>query len=355
MKIETSAKVRFSTSKGNIDIELYAKEIPIACRAFLQNCVDKKYVGLLFDRLLPDLVEVSPKSQENQIRREFHSRVKFTGRGSVSLLNVEDSQLACPDGFFITLQPLSEFNNQYVIIGKVVGDLIYNVVKIQEAEKQQDGITPLYPVSITGVEILQPFFDDLKKVEEVTDTRKRKKAKTSVKLSYDDEEDGEVDGFVMKSAHELLMPGNVKTAGDTGAKSISKEDKKESEEDIDSQNNVKENPNEAIDDRSKNKADDNPQAEDVIKREDDTHNNDAKAAPIQSSNVSPSPFTMGSLNTGKAQSDPQQADGSESDEESDEEREPLRDPSIDPYHPILDMWQDTVDFRTLQNHSYKCR
>lgn len=202
MALQTSAKVRFLTGKGNIDIELYAKELPVACRAFLQNCLDDRFVGLQFGRLLPDLVELTPNSQITHVKREFHSRIGFTGRGDVALLNVSGMQMASPDGFFITMKPLAELNGNYVIVGHVVGDLIYNVVKIQEAEKKEGTTAPLYPVTVTGVEILRPYFKDLVGYEQII--KEPKRAKSAVKLSYDDDDEDDGLPFSMTCAPDLV-------------------------------------------------------------------------------------------------------------------------------------------------------
>lgn len=318
MEIETTAKVRFLTGKGNIDVELYAKELPLACKAFLQNCIDRKFVGLLFDRLLPDLVEVSPKTQENKIKREFHSRVKFTGRGCVALLNVDNTQLACPNGFFITMKPLPEFNNNYVIIGKVVGDLIFNVVKIQEAEKE--GEKPLHPVTITGVEVLQPYFEDLVKQAPAQESTKRKKPKvTSVKLSYDEDEEDQGETFVMKSAHELLQPVNQARKKDSKEKKS--ENRKESAELkpelLNSQlPTLTETKDEQKEERTVGDDEDD-------KKENVQHSDDKNSM--------------------------------EKSEGINRKTLPRRDPHRDSYDVILDVWEDKIDGAALKSHRYECR
>lgn len=349
MEIPTSAKVRFTTSKGSIDVELYAHELPASCRAFLQNCMDNKYVGLEFGKLESLHLEVTPKSLDTKIRREFHSRVKFSARGNIALLNIEESSMASPDGFFITLNPQPEFNNRYVVVGKVVGDLIYNVVKILEGETTEDGVTPKYPVRITGVEVLQPYFDDLTKTEKKVEVQepKRKKAKAAVKLSYDDDGD-EDDKFVMRSAHELLRTG--------------KSEKKSTEEDSAKKkdNEEESGPNVGEDEKEEEKEIEKGQnSEEVIKSDNgdeddkgDKHNQEENHG---EGNEITKPETTQDIkpdDTEHSQSD-KRHDSSE--ESSDEETEPKPDPSVDPYDPVIDVWKDKVDFSTLQNHRYVCR
>lgn len=206
MELPTTARVVFSTTKGNIEMELWAKETPIASRQFLQNCVDKKYIGLDF-KGLESIIQLLGLAESQQIRREFHSRLRFNKRGMVGLVNVEDSQMASTDAFFVTLLETPQFNNQYVLLGKVVGESIYNVIKILEADRKPDGETPLFPITITDVNVPERYFD-IEELEVAPAAKKRKKQKPAVKLSYDDEEDDV--GFVMKPAHELLADKKLK-------------------------------------------------------------------------------------------------------------------------------------------------
>lgn len=383
MEVETTAKVRLVTTKGNIDVELYAREIPGACRVFLENCLGDKYSGLNFDRLMADLVEVTPKSLVTQIRRESHLRVKFSARGNVGLLNIDGSHMACPDGFFLTTKPLPELNGHYVVIGKVVGDLIYNVVKIHDAEKQDDGVTPVYPVSITKVEVLQPFFDDLAAPKPVQETRKRKKPRTAVKLSYDDEDDGQDEKFVMKSAHELLGKKEKKLN-----ETSNEEDKqKENGESRDTKTGTEEPAPKQIEpaaDVEKVNAEPEPlQSEKVLERasgsepdlpqskkletsepqtgEPHRTSNELAALPVSGeeqvldkSQEQAEDENDENDKNDKNEEDEEGEEDEEEEEDEDDDEEPTRDPSIDPHNPILDMWKDTVDFHTLQHHHYRC-
>ena len=46
----TSGKVLLVTSLGEIDVELWAKETPKACRNFIQLCMEGYYDGTIFHR-----------------------------------------------------------------------------------------------------------------------------------------------------------------------------------------------------------------------------------------------------------------------------------------------------------------
>lgn len=44
------------TSVGDIDVELWSKEAPKACRNFVQLCMGGYYNGTIFHRLVPDFI-----------------------------------------------------------------------------------------------------------------------------------------------------------------------------------------------------------------------------------------------------------------------------------------------------------
>ena len=46
----TSGKVLLVTSLGEIDVELWARETPKACRNFIQLCMEGYYDGTVFHR-----------------------------------------------------------------------------------------------------------------------------------------------------------------------------------------------------------------------------------------------------------------------------------------------------------------
>jgi len=62
--------------------------------------------------------------------------------------------------FFITLDRTEELQNKHTIFGKVAGDTIFNVIKMGEAEIENDE-RPLYPTTIKSTEVLHNPFDDI--------------------------------------------------------------------------------------------------------------------------------------------------------------------------------------------------
>jgi peptidyl-prolyl cis-trans isomerase SDCCAG10 len=216
---QTSAKVRLKTTKGWLEIELWAKETPITSRIFLQNVLDGKFNGCEFDRIVPNFIvqlgnDPSNESREpdHQFEDEFSSRLKYNKRGLVGSVNL-NKRNSNTGKFFITLDEANELNNRNTIFGKVVGDGIFTLLKIADGELLKE--TPLYPVKILSGEVLLPYFEDLvreeqseiarvPKVNGKKKTEKKKKPKVKLYLDDGEEESGDVIDIKMKSVHDTI-------------------------------------------------------------------------------------------------------------------------------------------------------
>ena len=170
---QPTAKVLLQTTAGDILLELFAKQTPFASRNFLQLCLDGYYNGTIFHRLVPGFViqggdptgsgdggEAS--CDGGTFADEFHPRLKFNRRG---LLGMANSGRRDDNGsqFFLTLGKTAELDGQNTMFGRVVGDTIYNLVKMGEAEltETEGSERPLYPTTVTGAKILVNPFDDM--------------------------------------------------------------------------------------------------------------------------------------------------------------------------------------------------
>ena len=117
---------------------------------------------------------------------EYHSRLKFSQRGLVACAsqnNMSDSR------FFITLNRLDALNFKHTIFGQIVGNTIYNVLKIAELEVD-DNDRPVYPPKIIRTEVIvNPFPDIVPRKKTVSDSniKKRKKKENKNVLSFSDE------------------------------------------------------------------------------------------------------------------------------------------------------------------------
>ncbi|CAO1330380.1 unnamed protein product [Diamesa serratosioi] len=165
----TNGKVLLKTSVGELEIELWSKECPKACRNFIQLVLDGFYNGTIFHRLVKGFIVQGGENSEpadciEPIKNEFHSRLRFTRRGLVGMANnTEDNDSNMQ--FFFTLDATPELEKTHTLFGKITGETIYNMIKLG------DGIVdpnerPVYPHKIIKAKILNnPFPDILPRVD----------------------------------------------------------------------------------------------------------------------------------------------------------------------------------------------
>lgn len=93
----TAGKVLLHTSLGDLDVELWPKEAPKACRNFVQLCLEGYYDNTIFHRVMKDYLTQggdptgSGTGGESiygeEFRDEFHQRLKFNHRGLLACAN----------------------------------------------------------------------------------------------------------------------------------------------------------------------------------------------------------------------------------------------------------------------------
>jgi peptidyl-prolyl cis-trans isomerase SDCCAG10 len=246
---QPTASCILNTTSGDISLELWAKQAPLTCRNFLQHCLDGYYNGTTFHRLVPGFVlqggdptgsgsggesiydggAFSEPREEGGIwpmedrkganagmrgvgfKDEFHSRLKFNRRGLLAMAN-EGAENTNGSQFFITLGNTPELQGKNTLFGRVEGDTIYNVAKMGEMEVGPED-RPVYPVKITGVEILVNPFEDMVRRERFAapeapkaPEKKKAKRKAGKQLLSFGEEEGEA---------EDMAPAVKKTKFDT--------------------------------------------------------------------------------------------------------------------------------------------
>ncbi|KAL5380188.1 hypothetical protein DPSP01_007988 [Paraphaeosphaeria sporulosa] len=202
-----TAKVVLHTTTGDLELELFAKQTPVASRNFLQLCLDGYYDNTVFHRLVKGFIiqggdptgtgQGGESSYDGEpFADEFHSRLKFNRRGLLGMANTGKKD---DNGsqFFFTLANTPELQGQNTMFGRVAGDTIYNLMKMAEAEIAEGSEDrPLYPTRVTGAEIIINPFEDMVKKEQVAhkaepDTKKPKKTKRKAGrnlVSFGDEE-----------------------------------------------------------------------------------------------------------------------------------------------------------------------
>ncbi|XP_075215510.1 spliceosome-associated protein CWC27 homolog [Lycorma delicatula] len=226
----TSGKILFKTTVGDLDIELWSKETPKACRNFVQLCLEGYYNGTIFHRVVKGFIVQGGDPTGTgtggesiygaPFKDEIHSRLRFNRRGLVAMANAGKDDNGSQ--FFFTMGATPELQGKHTIFGKVSGDTVYNMLKLEDALVDQDD-RPQYPQKILKTEVLNnPFHDIIPRVlpkseKTKTETEKRKSKTKGVKnyklLSFgeeaeeDEEEAAEASKAFAgrsKSTHDVL-------------------------------------------------------------------------------------------------------------------------------------------------------
>ncbi|KAH8697806.1 putative peptidyl-prolyl cis-trans isomerase [Talaromyces proteolyticus] len=248
-----TASVTLNTTVGPLHIALFAKQTPLACKNFIQHCLDGYYTGTVFHRIVPGFViqggdptgtgsggssiyedaefEYDPEARDPNEKvvfgDEIHSRLRFNRRGLVGMAKGEDGTYGSQ--FFITLGNTErQMNGQCTMFGRIEGDSIYNMVKIAEAELVEGTERPVYAVKVIGCEVgeMGQFAGKLKKRDKIAKAmeskdekvtaKKKKKAKggkTLLSFGADEAEDDGEDLATLK-AKKPKFNTNLVSAGD---------------------------------------------------------------------------------------------------------------------------------------------
>uniref|UniRef100_A0A286Y1X4 Spliceosome-associated protein CWC27 homolog n=1 Tax=Cavia porcellus TaxID=10141 RepID=A0A286Y1X4_CAVPO len=212
----TNGKVLLKTTAGDIDIELWSKKAPKACRNFVQLCLEAYYDNTIFHTVVSGFIVQGGDPTGTgtggesiygaPFKDEFHSRLRFNWRGLVAMANGGPHDNGSQ--FFFTLGPADELNNKHTIFGKVTGDTVYNI--------------PRNPHKIKSCEVLFNPFDDIipreikkpkkeKPEEEVKKLKPKGTQNFSLFLFGEEAEEEEEENRVSqsmkgksKSSHDLL-------------------------------------------------------------------------------------------------------------------------------------------------------
>lgn len=204
----TEGKVLIHTTAGDIDIELWSKEAPLACRNFIQLSLEGYYDNTIINRIIKDfMIQAGDPTGtgtggssiwNKPFKDEIHGRIKFNHRGQVAMAN-ENRPNTNQSQFFITLGPCEWLNRKHTIFGKITGNTIFNVLKLGEVEVGPND-KPIETIKIKSVEVLWNPFDNIIPRTNVTRTisndnnqkkdkkKDRKAAKDLKLLSFGDDE-----------------------------------------------------------------------------------------------------------------------------------------------------------------------
>lgn len=165
----THGKVLLKTEIGDVEMELWSKETPKACRNFIQLCLEGYYDGCVFHRVVPNFIAQtgdptgSGEGGESiygpeGFKTEIHSRLHFNRRGMVAMAC--DSSKLNQSQFFFTLDRCDQLDKQHTIFGKVVGETLFNLLKLNDFVLGPDD-RPQYPPKILSTEVISNPFDDI--------------------------------------------------------------------------------------------------------------------------------------------------------------------------------------------------
>ncbi|XP_057372862.1 spliceosome-associated protein CWC27 homolog [Daphnia carinata] len=218
----TNGKVVLTTSLGEIEIELWSKECPKACRNFVQLCLEEFFNGTIFHRVVPNFIAQGgdptgtghggESIYGEPFKNEVHSRLRFVRRGLVATANTGNNDNESQ--FFFTLGACPELQNKHTIFGRVGGNTLFNMIKFNDLDIDNEE-RPRHPPKILKTEVINNPFPDIeprisqKQVKGPEETKpKVKKTKNLKLLSFGDEEEDETDAqpvktFKGKSSHDL--------------------------------------------------------------------------------------------------------------------------------------------------------
>lgn len=202
----TSGKIVLKTTYGDLDIELWPKEAPLATRNFTQLCMEGYYDGTVFHRVVRNfMVQAGDPTGTGTggasvygrpFKDEFHSRLLFRHRGLVACVN-ENKPDTNGSQFFITLDRAEHLNKTATIFGKVVGDTIHNLSRFNEVDTDQED-RPEDPIYIEKAIVLVSPIEGIvprkgKNVSEEQTLRQVEKSRRIAKknaalMSFDEEE-----------------------------------------------------------------------------------------------------------------------------------------------------------------------
>ena len=151
--------VIFSTSMGDITIELMSEEAPITAKNFLDYVDAKFFDGTIFHRVIPGFMiqgggfteDMNQKPAQAPIKNEADNGVKNT-RGSLSMARTSDINSATTQ-FFINLKD-NEFLDHgtrdfgYAVFARVVEgmDVVDKIAGVKTGNKGSHSDVPMEPV-----------------------------------------------------------------------------------------------------------------------------------------------------------------------------------------------------------------
>lgn len=224
----TNGKAIFRTTHGDLEIELWATECPKACRNFCQLILEGYYNDTIFHRVIRDFIiqggdqtntgDGSESIYGKPYPDEIHPRLKFRYRGMMGVASAGKGTNTNGSQFFIVLDRAPTLDGKHTLFGKVVGQTVYNLVRMSEVECDKKD-RPMEAPRILRAELVWDPFGDLepRKMPEPpksissgpAEVHRRAPVKNKKVLSFDEDEgdsdeDAPMPAVKKGGAHDLL-------------------------------------------------------------------------------------------------------------------------------------------------------
>jgi len=236
---KTNGKVVLQTTHGDLEIELWATETPKACRNFCQLILEGYYNGTSFHRVIKDfLIQGGDGTGTGNgcesiygkpYPDEIHPRLKFRYRGLLGVASAGKGTKTNGSQFFIAMGRIPTLDTKHTLFGKVVGNTIYNLVRLNDVDVDKHDV-PVDPPKIVRAELVEDPFGDLEPryqqikapVSKAPEGHRRAPVKKKNVLSFAgdadvdlDSDDEEESGPASKgkSAHDLLNDPKLSKEG----------------------------------------------------------------------------------------------------------------------------------------------
>lgn len=156
--------LRFSTTLGDFDVELFQDKAPISAENFLAYVDDGFFDGTIFHRVIPGFMaqgggfdtEMNQKSGKAPIKNEADNGLG-NERGTLAMARTSDINSATSQ-FFINLSDNSFLNHGgrdfgYAVFGKVVSgmDVVDKMAAQKTGNKRGHSDVPLEDIVMTSV------------------------------------------------------------------------------------------------------------------------------------------------------------------------------------------------------------
>lgn len=187
--------IKFKTTFGDLEIELFTKQCPKATKNFVQLCLDGFYQGTIFERVEKDFIAIGGSDSNysdtqseffTYYQDEFHSRLRFNRRGLLASANTAKDENGAK--FFFTLAATPELQNKHTIFGKLKGNSVYSLVDLNDCQVDED-YRPYIKQMIVEVTVIDNPWPDLKpnlnNVEHLNSIRRKRQKIDHHNLAHD--------------------------------------------------------------------------------------------------------------------------------------------------------------------------